>query len=232
VKILYLQPEHGRRFFYADPSELAVDDAARPTGLLGWAERKWEEIEARWKESGGTAARWSRRAWDWLHTWKRPDEELLGRLGSAGAIAVHHPASLPEKKVRAAWKHYLAGRARSHLLWLIVDGVLAPVTGLLFWLIPGPNVVGFWFTYRAFNHYTIVRSLHRARWKSPPPTFQADPALDAPVARDGDAPGHPAVQDAGRLREHLERRDPEDAAEPHDEHDTHDESDVRRIGRA
>ncbi|AMV37702.1 hypothetical protein [Planctomyces sp. SH-PL62] len=235
MKILYLKPEHGRPFFYADPCELAVDESAKPTGVRAWAERKWAEMEARWKESEGTAARWSRRAWDWLHSGRRPDEELLARLGAVDVVVVRHPASLPERKARTIWKRYLARRARSHLFWLIVDGVLAPVTGLLLWLVPGPNVVGFWFTYRAFNHYVIVRALHRARWNPPPTTFEADEALDAPIHLGVDGPSHPAVEDGESLRQHLERRKAtDDATDPHDEHEHHGPagSDVKHTGQA
>jgi len=218
VKILYLKPEHGRPFFYADPSELAPGPSERPTGFRGWAERKWAEIEARWKESEGTAARWSRRAWDWLHARRRPDEPLLARLGAADAIVVRHPTTLTDRKARSTWRSYLARRARSHTAWMIVDALLAPITGLALMILPGPNVVGFWFTFRAFNHYQIVRALHRARWSPPPTTFEADPALDRPVGRGPEANAHPAVEDAEHLRDYLERRDPsDDATEPADD---------------
>jgi hypothetical protein len=71
VKILYLRPEHGRPFFYADPSQV-VADAESSDGARGWAAR-WADIEDRWKTSQTTAARFSRRAWDWLQSSVRPD---------------------------------------------------------------------------------------------------------------------------------------------------------------
>jgi len=231
VNILYLKPEHGRPFFYADPAEVRVTAAERPAGVLGWLGRKWEAIEARWKESEGTVARWSRRLWDYLHTWCKPDEPLLTKLATADAIVVRYPASIPEKKARATWRRYLAARAGSHWLWLIVDGILAPITGLVFWLVPGPNVIGFWFTYRAYNHYTIVRAIHRARWSPPPIAFEADAALDRPVGRRGDGVlAHEAVDDPRNLAHYIERRKPsDDPGEPErDDADT----DARPAGRA
>jgi len=211
VKIFYLKSDRGRPFFYADPAEVRADDAERPAGALGWIGRKWEGIEFRWKESDGSAAQWSRRLWDRLHSWSKPDEPLLARLATADAIVVRHPAAIAERKVRSAWRRYLAARAGSHWFWLAVDGFLTPITGAVLWILPGPNVVFFWFAYRAYTHYAIVRAIHRARWSPPPTTFEADEALDRPVRR-GDDGGrsHDAVADPEALRRHIERRDPAD----------------------
>ncbi|WP_165070162.1 hypothetical protein [Paludisphaera rhizosphaerae] len=206
MKILYLRPEHGRPFFYADPSQIA-DDADQADGARGWAAAKWAEIEARWKTSPTAAARFSRKVWDWLQTSVRPDEPLLAKLGSAESITLHHPSATSEKKTRSAWRRYLAARASTHLLWVIVDAVLAVLTGLVLWILPGPNVIFFWFAYRAYSHYGIVRSLHHARWHPPPTTAESDPALDEPVARDSHGvPRHLAVEDHAALRHYVERR--------------------------
>nr|WP_303652720.1 hypothetical protein [Paludisphaera mucosa] len=156
-------------------------------------------------------------------------------MGTAESIAIRHPASMPEKKARSAWKRYLTARASTHLFWLIVDGILAPVTGLALWLLPGPNVVGFWFTYRAINHYTIVRAIRRARWRPPPTTFEADEALDEPVREaEDDAPAHDAVEDAANLRLYIERRKASDDvdAHPHDDQDDPAGTDVQPSGKA
>jgi len=206
VKILYLRPEHGRPFFYVDPFPVA-DDAEPNAGARSWSAAKWAEIEARWKNSPTAAARFSRKAWDWLQASVRPDEPLLARLGSADSVVIHHPTASTEKKTRSAWRRYLAARASTHLLWMIVDAVLAVLTGLVLWILPGPNVVFFWFAYRAYSHYGIVRSLHRARWHPPPTTTKPDPALDEPVARGPDGtPRHQAVEDHASLRHYVERR--------------------------
>lgn len=232
MKILYLKPDHGRPFFYADPAEVRITEAERPTGTLGRIARKWDEVEARWKESGGTAAQWSRRVWDRLHTWCKPDEPLLTKLATADSIVIRHPKSTPEKKVRAAWRRYLRVRAGSHGFWLVVDGTLAPITGVVLWLLPGPNVVAFWFAYRAFNHYSIVQAIRRARRSPPPTTFEADDALDRPARRDDDGGwAHEAVADPGALSGYIERRKPsDDPGEP--EHDTDFDTDLPPTGRA
>lgn len=231
MNILYLKPEHGRPFFYADPDEVRITEAERPAGAIGWIGRKWEAIEAQWKESDGTIARWSRRLWDYLHTWCKPDEPLLAKLATADALVIRHPAAMPEKRAKLAWRRYLAARSRSHWLWLIVDGILSPITGLVFWLVPGPNVIGFWFTYRAYGHYTIVRAIQRARRSPPPITFVADEALDRPIRRGGDGHlGHEAVDDPANLRCYLERgKHSDDHVEP-----GRDEagSDARPTGKA
>lgn len=231
MKILYLKPERGRPFFYADPAEVRVTEAERPSGTLGRLSRKWDEIEARWKDAEGWAARWSRSVWDRLHAMCRPDEPLLVKLATADAIVIRHPASVPERGARAAWRRYLRARAGSHGFWLAVDGFLAPITGLVLWILPGPNVIAFWFVYRAYTHYTIFQAVRRARWSPPPTTFEADESLDRPVRREGDHGwAHEAVADPGSLRGYIERRSPsDDPGEP--EHEDAD-SDPQPSGRA
>jgi hypothetical protein len=231
VKILYLKPQRGRPFFYADPAEVCATEAERHAGALTRLARKWDQIEARWKDSEGTAARWSRRVWDRMHAWCKPDEPLLAKLATVDAIIIHHPASIPEQTARAAWRRYLRARSGSHWFWLLIDGFLAPVTGLVLWILPGPNVISFWFAYRAYTHYTIVQAVRRARRSPPPVTFEADRALDSPVRREADGGWtHEAVVDPGCLRGYLDRRKPsDDPGEPELEDA---DSDAQPTGRA
>ena len=105
---------------------------------------------------------WMRRAWDWLHTLVRPDEAMLARLRRLARIKLHHPAARSEVDVRASWRNYLARQWRRHFFWLVFNAVIAPAAALLS-ILPGPNVIGFWFAYRAIHHGIVVWGITRAR---------------------------------------------------------------------
>jgi hypothetical protein len=77
-----------------------------------------------------------------------------------------------------------------HRRWLVVDTlgliVSVPVT-----LVPGPNVLGFYFAFRVVGHWLSMRGaaqgLHRVSWSGrpcPPLTELRDVALLEPPARD------------------------------------------------
>jgi hypothetical protein len=49
-----------------------------------------------------------------------------------------------------------------HRRWLIIDGLLTAITGPVFFFVPGPNVVSWYFTFRAIGHFFSMRGARRA----------------------------------------------------------------------
>jgi hypothetical protein len=169
VKIYLLSIDRQRFFFYADESEPPDDhsdgdESSREdhTGWKGWLLDRWHRLQSFWEHSESSAVHWTRRIWDWLHSWAHPDETMLLRLRSARRIELHHPASRAAAEVRSLWREYLNHRWWRHLLWMSVNVVVAPATWLLA-ILPGPNVIGYWFTYRALHHTLIVWGIRRVR---------------------------------------------------------------------
>ena len=77
-----------RFFFFADESELALEDDGGSTepprsGIRKWIHHRFEKFKAAWQHAGSGALYWMRRVWDWLHKLVRPDEAMLARLWSA-----------------------------------------------------------------------------------------------------------------------------------------------------
>ena len=108
MKVYLLSIDNRRFFFYADASEAAreEEDLSEPsvptsTGLWVWLLDRYHKFQSAWEHSDSRIARWTRRSWDWLHTWSHPDESMLVRLRSARRIDLHHPASRPAVEVRA-----------------------------------------------------------------------------------------------------------------------------------
>jgi hypothetical protein len=48
-----------------------------------------------------------------------------------------------------------------HLRWLIINVVLVAITGPLLFLVPGPNVVSWYFTFRAIGHFFSWRGARK-----------------------------------------------------------------------
>jgi hypothetical protein len=120
-----------------------------------------------------------KRAWDWLERRMHPDEPLLAALRSAPTIEVHHASSLASTDARTLWSCYLRGRMRRHLLWLVFDGALAPLTVLLAPL-PGPNLIGYWFAYRALRQLLMLLGIRRASSGRVETMFHPVEDLDGP----------------------------------------------------
>jgi Mitochondrial K+-H+ exchange-related len=212
VKIYLLSIDRRRFFFYADESEPPDDrrdgdDASGPAsgGWRGWLKDRGHRLQAAWEHSDAGAVRWTRKAWDWLHSWAHPDETMLGRLLSARRIELHHPASRDAAEVRTLWHEYLDHRWWRHVLWMSANGLIAPPALVTLWVLPGPNVIGYWFAYRAIHHAMIVWGIRRVRRGQVELELRPMPELDWPIefGRDGKA-RHAALEgEAPHLEEHV-----------------------------
>ena len=188
VKVYLLLDHDGQFFFYSDDSEIddfrENDPATAAGGPRGWLHKHWRQFRKVFHQSDASAARWARRVWDWMHSGVRPDESMLARLRSTCRIDLYHPASRTGSDVRTLWQAYLAYRFRQHLVCLSYNTLVAPLALLVLWPLPGPNIIGYWFAYRAVHHWLIVRGIQRVRREAIPTYVHAEPKLDAPVQRD------------------------------------------------
>jgi hypothetical protein len=191
-------PAPAGRVFYSETHEEDEGCEPPPGGVRGWFERQLHHFKDRWQDSQGIASRTGRKIWHWLHRRTHPDEVLLGRLRAARAIEVHHPSSMTAHEAAAAWSAFLARGRRRHWLWLAANVLATPVSILLAPL-PGPNLIGYWFVYRALHHGLILVGLGRARRGRVTTTFHPAGALDRP--------GNPrqVVSDPEALDEFLAR---------------------------
>lgn len=118
---------------------------------------------------------------DWLDRRVQPDEGMLESLRNASSIVVEYPDDQPEPEARERWTAYLRDRQIYHLRRLFASLILGPICVLVLTPLPGPNVVGYWFVWRAFRHGMILRGLRRATVGGIPTTFEAEPSLTRPV---------------------------------------------------
>lgn len=168
--------------FYSE--EESREEWEPPAGIWGQIEARFFRLRERWQQSHGRATEFGRHVWEWLHRRTHPDEALLARLRRARSIELHHPESMAEGDAVAAWSRFLAVGRRRHWPWLVANTLVAPLTILLAPL-PGPNVIGYWFVYRAVHHGLILIGLGRVRRGLIPTTFRPDDSLDQPGAIEG-----------------------------------------------
>ncbi len=213
MKIFLLLIDHEQFFFYSDESEATHDPqdggdfaGKAQSGLAGWLHNQLDKVKKSWHEAESGLTHRLRRCWDWLHSWSHPDEWMLSRLRSAKLIELHHPASRTGDEVLAIWQNYISRQRNRHLVWLTINGVVAPFT-VLFAILPGPNIIGYWFLYRAVQHLLVVWGTIRVQRSGVPTELHPLDALDMPVERDGTGKTvHVALAGGGeRLGEHVAR---------------------------
>lgn len=119
----------------------------------------------------------ARRVRNWLNHRVAPDETMLAGFRRAEWLCVQHPTDLGPDEVGRRWTEYLRDRQTHHLRRLALNLVFLPLT-LLMAPIPGPNIIGYWFLYRAILHGMVLHGLRRATSRALETTFLADPALD------------------------------------------------------
>jgi hypothetical protein len=189
VKVYLLSLDEERCVFYSDGPETPAEDEslAAPArgGLRGWAERKYRSLQTTLSGAESGVGLHMRRAWEWLQRRTNPDEALLRSLRNVGVLHLYHPSTLDAASARTLWTNYLKGRLRHHTIWLVLNGLVTPLT-LLLAPIPGPNIIGYWFLYRAVCHLLAMLGVRRASGEQTTTELIAADALDELSGAGGD----------------------------------------------
>ncbi len=98
------------------------------------------------------------------------EQRLLWYLRTQAEAELVHPDDLDGVRALAAAQATLQRDADRHRKWLIVDGLAAAALGPLLFFVPGPNLVAYYFTFRAVGHLLAWRgALHgraNVRWRT------------------------------------------------------------------
>jgi len=205
MQTVYLVPLGSGRFeLYSEPPE---DDAvAAPSGFF---RDRLHRLHERWREAVHMARRRDPstgrlgQARDWAVSRVAEmiaEQRTLWSLRHAPTATLVYPANLADSSaVRDA---ILARARRHHGVWLIIDSLLLIASGI-FMLVPGPNVLAYYFAIRVVGHYLAWRGARQAmeatQWSA-----RAEPALDelatlAGVSRDARASRVAAIAEALKL---------------------------------
>ena len=105
------------------------------------------------------------------------EQRLLWHLRRQASACAIHPADIDGDRAITLVHRALQADFEKHRRWLAIDGVLVALSALLI-LVPGPNVLGYYFAFRVVGHYFSMRGARQGlsfvQW-----TTSADDALSA-----------------------------------------------------
>jgi hypothetical protein len=148
-----------------DPEDLVGD--VQPTGRFASLYQKFKAALARAEEerlSGEARVNegprpWTERMKDRALCWiaeKIAEQRLLWRLRNQTQIEFFYPDDMQEDKSVALARADLQREADRHLKWVIIDGLIFAASGVVA-LVPGPNVLAYYFGFRLVGHYLSRR---------------------------------------------------------------------------
>jgi hypothetical protein len=85
------------------------------------------------------------------------EQRLLWNLRNETAARLVHPDDMPPDAAMAELRAQLGADFAKHRRWCAIDAVITAITGPLFFFVPGPNVVSWYFLFRALGHYFAMR---------------------------------------------------------------------------
>lgn len=164
---------------YCEPAD---DDAptAEEAPARGPLRRMWARFQAmlaeaeqanRQPEAEPETPTWTGRLMRWVAE-RVAEQRLLWQLRKHEAATLHFPADLTAERAESILRAQLQADYDRHRRWMFVDATLAAITGPLFFFVPGPNLVAYFFVFRAVGHYLSQRGgrhgLDQVRWSWAP----------------------------------------------------------------
>jgi hypothetical protein len=182
---VYLVPIGSGRFdLYTEPAEDDESGAAAGDRTGVW-HRSIHDLRERWRlaaraaqaAGGGDGGRLARMR-DWLVrriAESIAEQRTLWSLRGVTSASFAFPSDLSDASAAAIRQRLLAHARRHHGWWLLMNVAGVAVTAILV-LLPGPNLIGYYFAFRVIGHYLSWRgacqALDRISWRPSP-----EPAL-------------------------------------------------------
>ena len=190
--LVFLVPLGGQRYeLYCERHHTGPEEP--PASGSGWFAglrekfsvmlRQAEETDDAAPPPDGLLARLRARMMAWVAE-RVAEQRLLWNLRGRDAAVVTHADDLPFEQVMEIVRTSLRADHGRHLRWLIVDTLLFVGSGVFFF-VPGPNLIAYFFAFRVVGHWLSMRGAADGRDKTawtgrPSPQMTA---LRAAVAR-------------------------------------------------
>ena len=183
--VVYLIPEPGGRFeLYSEPH----DRDAAPRQSAGFWRGRLRALETKWHAAveaahrvppSGLLARLRDRVI--RSAAEAIDEQrTLWRLREADEATLVFPRGLGEPAAVELSRMLLRHARRHHARWLAIDGLAFAVSGLLA-IVPGPNLLAYYFALRVAGHLLSLRGAQRGLgalpWRARPGRAGDDPRV-------------------------------------------------------
>jgi Mitochondrial K+-H+ exchange-related len=167
--------------YYEQPVEPEPEDEPAPTGMFARLQRRFGELLRAAEEhrhertdQAGTSQSWTGRIQDRMMSWiaKRVAEQrLLWNLRKQEHVVAVHPGDTTFSAVTPHIHQALQRDYERHRNWLIIDTIGLVVSGLLA-IVPGPNLLAYYFLFRVGGHWLSMRGAtqgrRRVEWEGRP----------------------------------------------------------------
>jgi hypothetical protein len=163
----------GRYELYYEHDWGSDEDDGPSAGVLAAFQRRFselvraaEEYPRRRAEKKEAPASWMGRLQDRLFLWiaeRIADQRLLWNLRKQTAAIAVHPAAVSLEDILPEIRRALQRDFDRHRFWLIIDGI-GLVIAAAFTVIPGPNLLSYYFVFRVGGHWLSMRGARRGRY--------------------------------------------------------------------
>lgn len=164
---VFLVPAGRSRYELYSEAPDEIDDAPAPhEGFLKrWAHTasvQWHQLVDQARRGGAVSrlARW-RDAFVCRLAESISEQRTLWALRLVTAATVRYPAKLALEEGRSTLNGLLARSRQHHGRWLVVDSLLFAASGILF-ILPGPNLIAYYFAFRMVGHLQSWRGARQA----------------------------------------------------------------------
>ena len=196
---VFLVPLGARTELYCEtPADLQIgdDEDAPPAGWMRRQVTRFRQMLAEAEEERRRRERGE--ASEKTGLWRKligkvaeavAEQRLLWQLRHATAARLIHPDDLDAARaIDIARTHFTADYGK-HRRWLVIDGLLAAILGPGLFFVPGPNVIAYYFVFRAVGHFFSMRGARRGlegvAWQPEPSSHLSD--VRAALGLPGDA---------------------------------------------
>jgi hypothetical protein len=209
MTVVYLVPAGRDRFeLYSEaPEELAPPPTERDGRFRRWMHRvgaTWHELveQSRRGHAAGRFARW-RDAVVCRLAETIAEQRTLWALRTETGAALRFPSTIEESRARTILIRTLEHARAHHLKWFIIDALLF-VSSVVFFFIPGPNLVAYYFAFRFIGHLQSWRGARQGmdvvQWQLDPDARLAELAALVDLPREKRAPRVAAIAEQLNLR--------------------------------
>jgi hypothetical protein len=161
---------------YCEPSADTEDELEHPRkGVLGRLraafstmlkaaeEQEHRKAEGRGDSPRGWMGRLQQRSLAWIAE-RIAEQRLLWHLRKMTAVVAVHPPDMSFDQVMTLIRRLLAQDQDRHRRWLVIDTLLLIVSGVVA-IVPGPNMLAYFFAFRVVGHYFSMRGAATGRWR-------------------------------------------------------------------
>lgn len=94
------------------------------------------------------------------------EQRLLWQLRTETEARLVHPDRVAPDDALRLMRASMTTDLAKHRRWCVIDAVLAAILGPLLFFVPGPNIVAYYFLFRAIGHWLALRGATQALRKT------------------------------------------------------------------